>query len=193
MLVAPILHAASGIWTNTTSGGNWGAAANWSNSIVADSFGFTADFNSVNIATDPTVVHLDSARTIGNLIFGDTNTTSAAGWLLDNNGSSANVLTLAGGTPTIGGGEATQRCLYPIHLHARMMAPGVGHPRGNPAKSGMDTTPMRLVSTDRQSADGMTSALGEGPPAGLPAPPRAFRSAPRKLCETSLSPLACCY
>ena len=101
MLVAPILHAASGIWTNTTSGGNWGAAANWSNSIFADGSGFTADFNSVNIATDPTVVHLDSARTIGNLIFGDTNTTSAAGWLLDNNGSSANVLTLAGGTPTI--------------------------------------------------------------------------------------------
>jgi len=46
-------------------------------------------------------VHLDSARTIGNLIFGDTDTTSAAGWLLDNNGSSANILTIAGGTPTI--------------------------------------------------------------------------------------------
>jgi autotransporter-associated beta strand protein len=101
MLIAPVLHAANGTWTNTSSGGNWSAAANWSNSIVADGSGFTADFNSINITTDTTVVHLDSARTIGNLIFGDVTTNSAAGWLLDNNGDSANVLTFEGGTPAI--------------------------------------------------------------------------------------------
>ena len=101
MVATPMLHAASGTWTNAVTGGNWSATANWSNSIAADGSGFTADFNSINIATDPTVVHLDSARTIGNLIFGDTNTTSAASWTLDNNGSSANILTFAGGTPTI--------------------------------------------------------------------------------------------
>jgi autotransporter-associated beta strand protein len=97
----PSAPAADGIWTNTASGGNWSAAVNWSNSIIADASGFTADFNSINIVTDPTVVHLDATRTIGNVIFGDTNTNSAASWLLDNNGSSANVLKLAGGTPTI--------------------------------------------------------------------------------------------
>ena len=101
LLVAPMLHAAGGVWTNTASGGNWSAAVNWSNSLIADGSGFTADFNSINIVTDPTVVHLDSARMVGNLIFGDTNTTSAAGWLLDNNGTGTNVLTLAGGTPTV--------------------------------------------------------------------------------------------
>jgi autotransporter-associated beta strand protein len=101
ILVAPVVRAANGTWTNTASGGNWSAAANWSNSILAAASGFTADFNSINITTDPTVVHLDSVRTIGNLIFGDTTTTSAAGWLLDNNGSAANFLTLEGGAPTI--------------------------------------------------------------------------------------------
>ena len=97
----PVVHAANGTWTNTVSGGNWSAAANWSGSVVADGSGFTADFNSINITTDPTVVHLDSARTMGNLTFGDTTTSSAASWLLDNNGDSSNVLTFAGGTPTI--------------------------------------------------------------------------------------------
>ena len=101
MLVAPSLQAANGTWTNTASGGNWGTAANWSNSVIADAASFTADFNSINITTDPTVVHLDSARAIGNVVFGDTNTSSAASWLLDNNANAANVLTFTGGTPTI--------------------------------------------------------------------------------------------
>ncbi len=39
---------------------------------------------------------MDSARTIGNLVFGDTNTSSAAGWTL-----TGNTLTLAGATPSI--------------------------------------------------------------------------------------------
>ena len=101
IMAAPMLYAASGTWTNTASGVNWSAAANWSNSVIADGSGFTADFNSINLTTDPTVVHFDVTRTIGNLIFGDTNTNSAAGWLLDNNGFNTNVLIFAGGTPTI--------------------------------------------------------------------------------------------
>jgi len=106
LLVAIILlpfsaSAANGTWTNVVSGGNWSAAANWSGATIADASGFTADFNTINITTDPTVVHLDSARTIGNLTFGDTTTSSAASWILDNNATAANTLTLAGGTPTI--------------------------------------------------------------------------------------------
>jgi len=93
--------AANGTWTNVISGGNWSTAANWSGATIADASGFTADFNTINITTDPTVVHLDSARTIGNLTFGDTTTSSAASWILDNNATAANTLTLAGGTPTI--------------------------------------------------------------------------------------------
>ena len=94
-------RAANGTWTNVVSGGLWSATANWTNATVADGSANTADFNSINITTDPTVVHLDAAHTLGNLIFGDTTTASAAGWLLDNNAVPANILTLAGGTPTI--------------------------------------------------------------------------------------------
>lgn len=89
----------NGTWTSTASG-LWSDSANWSGGNVANGSGFTANFNTVNIPA-ATTVNLDSARTIGSLIFGDTDTTSAASWTLANNGSAANILTLAGGTPTI--------------------------------------------------------------------------------------------
>ncbi len=100
LTLAVPLQAASSSWSSTTAG-TWSNAANWTGGNVADGSGSTADFSNVNITADPTVIHLDSARTIGNLIFGDTDTSSAAGWLLDNNGTVANILTLAGGTPSI--------------------------------------------------------------------------------------------
>ena len=92
--------AASGTWTNTSSG-LWSGTTNWSGGIVADGSGNTADFSTMDITADVTN-HLDSARTIGNLIFGDTvTTTNPAGWVVDNNGGGGNILTLDGGTPTI--------------------------------------------------------------------------------------------
>jgi hypothetical protein len=87
----PNLHAQSGTWTNAASGGLWSNGANWLNGTVAAGSGNTASFNQVNLTTDPTVIHLDSARTIGNLVFGDLNLNPGAGWLLDNNGSSGNL------------------------------------------------------------------------------------------------------
>ena len=86
-------------WTNTASG-YWDTNANWISSTVANGSGVAADFSQINPTADVTV-SLKSARTIGNLIFSDTDNTSAAGWTLDNGGTSANILTLAGGTPTI--------------------------------------------------------------------------------------------
>jgi len=87
-------QAASGSWTNTASGGLWSATTNWTNAIVADGATFTASFgNLINITADNTV-HLDSPRALTALLFGDTDTASPAGWILDNNGSSANILTL---------------------------------------------------------------------------------------------------
>ena len=66
---------------------------------MADGNGRFANFNTINITSDVTV-HLDSNRTLGSLIFGDTVTSTAAGWTLDNNGSASNILTLqnSGGT-----------------------------------------------------------------------------------------------
>lgn len=92
-------HAAAGTWTSLSSG-LWSNTANWS--TLADGSGFTADFSTLDLATADITVSLDSARTIGNLTFGDTATATAFGWTLDNNASSANILTLAGtSSPTI--------------------------------------------------------------------------------------------
>lgn len=93
-------QAASGTWTNATSGRDWSVAGNWAAGVVAEGSGNTADFSALDI-TNSVAVHLDSARTIGNLVFGDAGPGSAGAWELDNRGGSANVLTLAGGTPTI--------------------------------------------------------------------------------------------
>jgi autotransporter-associated beta strand protein len=96
----PDARAADGTWTQTTSGNLWSTTTNWSGSTVADGSGFTANFNTLNPTTDNTV-RLDSDRTLTNLIFGDTDISSAAGWLLDNNGTPTNNLILAGTTPTV--------------------------------------------------------------------------------------------
>ena len=86
-------HAASGTWNGTVGDGLWSNAGNWSGATIANGSGFNANFNNLDIVVDATV-HLDTARTISTLTFGDTNTATAAGWILDNNGNLANVLTL---------------------------------------------------------------------------------------------------
>ena len=91
--------ASDGTWSGDASGA-WSGTTNWSGGVVADGFAGSAYFSKINITADRTV-HLDSARTLGNLTFGDTTTSSAASWILDNNGIASNVLTLGGGTPTI--------------------------------------------------------------------------------------------
>ena len=96
MLSSHVAQAADGTWSND---GNslWDTTTNWTGGIVASGSGATANFNTLNITADRTV-SLDSARTIGTLIFGDA--TSSHGWLLDG-GSAPYILTLAGTTPTI--------------------------------------------------------------------------------------------
>ena len=99
--ISSSVMGASGTWIQTTSGGLWSASANWSGSTVADVSGSTADFSTINITADNTV-HMDASHTLTALLFGDTDTSTAAGWTLDDNSSSgANILTLAGTTPSI--------------------------------------------------------------------------------------------
>jgi fibronectin-binding autotransporter adhesin len=98
MAMASSAHAADGTWTQLTSGGLWSNTANWSGGTIADGSGSTANFSTLNINPDNTV-HLDSSRTLTNLVFGDTN--PSHGWILGNNGVAGNILTLAGTTPTI--------------------------------------------------------------------------------------------
>jgi autotransporter-associated beta strand protein len=99
LLTARHLRAADGTWTGAT-GGNWSDTTKWSAAIVANGSGSTANFNTLDPSADVTV-RLDGDRTLTNLVFGDTDIASAASWILDNNGNSANNLILAGTTPTI--------------------------------------------------------------------------------------------
>ncbi len=92
-------HAVDGTWTKTASGGLWSDTANWSGATLADGSGFTANFSTLNISVDNTVL-MDTSRTLTNLTFADA-TNPTHGWTLSNNGNAANILTLAGTTPTI--------------------------------------------------------------------------------------------
>jgi autotransporter-associated beta strand protein len=84
--------AQSGVWLSVTNG-TWGVTNNWSGGTVATGADNTADFSSVDPDGDVTV-QLDSPLTIGQLVFGDLTTASAAGWRLDNLADPGNVLTL---------------------------------------------------------------------------------------------------
>lgn len=92
----------SGVWITPESGEPWTDAFNWEGGLIASGASATADFGTLDIDA-PASVLLDAARTVGHLIFGDVDTSSAAGWTLSDGGSAANVLTLAvnSGTPSI--------------------------------------------------------------------------------------------
>ena len=90
----------SGVWGSSESG-LWSDALNWEDGVIPNGSGATADFGARDIDGD-TAVELDSARTIGRLVFGDADQASPGKWTLGNNGNPANAVTLASvGLPTI--------------------------------------------------------------------------------------------
>jgi hypothetical protein len=72
--------AATGQWI-TDGGGNYSSTANWNGGIVPNASDDVADFNSLNITLNSNVV-LDVPVTLGSMIFGDTDTTSAASYTI---------------------------------------------------------------------------------------------------------------
>jgi autotransporter-associated beta strand protein len=98
LLATTAVQAANGTWI-TDGNGLWSDTTNWSNGTIADGSGSSANFSTLDLTVERTV-SLDSARTLSGLSFGDLDPSSAADWILDNNGDSANVLTL-GTAPTI--------------------------------------------------------------------------------------------
>ena len=87
------LHAQNGTW-NVDADGNWNDAANWLGNITADGSGSSALFT-FDLTANRTVT-LGADRTIGNFTFTDSTTSSN-----DLTISGANILTLAGATPTV--------------------------------------------------------------------------------------------
>ena len=100
----PVALAADGAWTQTNSGGLWSDTGTWNGGVVADGAGVHRRFQIRSTLQTTSRCSLDSARTIGSIIFG--NSDGAPGrWFLDNNGDHTNTLTLGGVVPN-GGGDA---------------------------------------------------------------------------------------
>lgn len=92
---------ASAAWTGNASDTLWDTAGNWLANLVPGGANITANFTGRNITMDE-VVELDSSRVIGSLSFNDTDpVNSPANWILGNNVTPANTLTLAGTSPTV--------------------------------------------------------------------------------------------
>jgi len=101
LAAAPLLRAQNGTWTNLLDGnasGSWSAAANWNNGVIASGADNTADFSTLNITTN-SIVTLDGARTLGNIIFGDT--TPDANWVLNTGTGGPLTLAVTAGTPAL--------------------------------------------------------------------------------------------
>ncbi|MDW8309461.1 MAG: autotransporter-associated beta strand repeat-containing protein [Verrucomicrobiales bacterium] len=90
-------RAADGTWAVNASG-TWSTAANWLGGVIADGVDAIADFGTINITASRTVT-LDTSRSIGTLIFGDT--TPSDNWALAASGGSILTLQVTSGTPTV--------------------------------------------------------------------------------------------
>lgn len=108
---------ASGTWTGAGDGvdllpgpdGLWSNAGNWTGGVIASGANNTADFSTLDIADQTATtgfaanrVDFDAPRTLGHLIFGDTNTATPGVWEVIAADPLTNRLTLSDATkPTI--------------------------------------------------------------------------------------------
>jgi autotransporter-associated beta strand protein len=100
--IASYVTMSKAIWVNA-AGGSWQIAPNWSNNVVGAGRGATADFSLLTMASN-TLVTLDGAQTIGNLVFGDAG--NAYNWML-NAGTSGSLTLDAATSPVIAVGNQT--------------------------------------------------------------------------------------
>src|SRR6478752_1694386 len=84
--------AVDGTWTNA-AGGSYTDTANWSAGTVATGAGGTANFNTLDITGD-IGVSLETPLIIGNLVFGDTDLSSAATWAINTSNQATTIMTL---------------------------------------------------------------------------------------------------
>lgn len=89
--------AVNGTW-NSAQSGDWDTAGNWVGGTIADGAGATANFTQPDLSAGSIQVNLVNPRTIGNLVFADSNPATGADMNWELLGSP---LTLEGGTPTI--------------------------------------------------------------------------------------------
>lgn len=87
----------NGVWINPV-GGAWMNRDNWQGGTIGDGAGNTANFATLDLASDA-IVNLDGARTLGHVIFGDTNPSHS--WSLAAGSGGPLTLDVATGQPTI--------------------------------------------------------------------------------------------
>jgi len=95
--------SSSSVWTNS-AGGNWSDTGSWLYSVVGNGSGITADFSTLDLAHDTTVVN-DNSPTVGNLLFADQG--NAHNWLVTDLGSGIIELDNGGKPPVITVGNQT--------------------------------------------------------------------------------------
>ncbi len=75
-----------GQWSNLSTLGRWENNSNWVDGIVAEGESAVADFASLDLLADNTVV-MDQDQTVVELLFGDTDPATPASWTLSGEGS----------------------------------------------------------------------------------------------------------
>lgn len=100
--------AGSGVWINTDDDGLWSETANWDGGLVASGSGATADFSLRDLTADTSLV-LDGRRTLGRLVFGDTDYSTPAGWTILGGGASPGITLAGSSTPVIEVNAATSQ------------------------------------------------------------------------------------
>lgn len=78
---------------------NWSDIYSWSNNVVANGVGVTADFSKLTLSDSDTTVTLDAPETVGSLVFADQG--NAYNWVLTNSFSGVLTLAVTNGSPTI--------------------------------------------------------------------------------------------
>lgn len=94
----------SGTWTNT-AGGTWNIGGNWEDGAIASGSGAVADFSTLDIVGTQTAT-LNTAYTLGSLLFGDTTTSSSGSWVI------SNVVNVAADTSIGSGGSAADTTIF---------------------------------------------------------------------------------
>jgi autotransporter-associated beta strand protein len=79
--VGYVFEGANGIWSNA-AGGDWTSGTNWQSGLIASGKLVIADFSTLDVSGAATV-QLNGARTLGFLVFKDTNTASSGNWIIN--------------------------------------------------------------------------------------------------------------
>jgi autotransporter-associated beta strand protein len=91
-------QSSSGTWTSL-AGGSWPDPANWNAGLYADGSDYSAIFTNLSLSADVTI-SLDGARTIGNLLFDDLNSTKH-NWSVATGAGDPLTLAVSSGSPTL--------------------------------------------------------------------------------------------